>query len=125
MPWKQASKDDAILSLLSQAREASRNESRAEDIGISFSWPWFDFLGPAMDLLGVPVDNTGDFPYDELCREWPDVCFSRDPLYDIWLDEYVLGGSPLEDFMCRVKNWVRSGCAEWPWPPERAGADPE
>ena len=41
----------------------------------------------ALDLLGIPQDNTLDYDYNNpaLKGEWPEGCFCRDAYMDLWL----------------------------------------
>jgi hypothetical protein len=73
------------------------------DGSMRFSSEWNGLCDIAMDLLGMPKDNTTDYDYS-LSVNWPKGCFCRDFYIEGWIDGFKNGQEFIDSCYSALKE---------------------
>ena len=112
---KAAEKLQVIRKLLEVEAQWWRWTAGLSELDIDINAGWMDLLPLALDLLGVPQDNTVETRACEIANEtgkWPDGAFCRDWCYDLF-DEVAAMQGDIDGFLAQinaaVKQWKKEG----------------
>lgn len=112
-----AEKSQVIRKLLEVEAQWWRWTTSLSVLDIEIDTSWMDLLPLALDLLGVPEDNTVDTRACEIMNEtgrWPDGAFCRDWCFDLF-DEVAATQGDIDGFLVQinsaVKQWKKEGLA--------------